>query len=82
MEGRASRARVAADVEETGVEVEVGARLQALADAPAVLLAQSLAAQLGGGGDVDDVVAERTVDVLLYRQAVSLEGARNTNTTQ
>lgn len=75
VEARAPGRRVAADVEEARVQVQVSARVQALADAPAVLFAKRFAAQLGGGGDVDDVVSQRTIDVLFHCQAVSLEEA-------
>lgn len=67
------RGRVPVDVEVARVQVQVRSRVQALTHAPAVLLAERFAAQLGGGGDVDDVMSERTVDVLLHRQAVPLE---------
>ena len=72
--GAAGR-RVAVDVEEARVQVQVGARVQPLADAPAVLLAKRFAAQLGGGGDVDDIMSQRAVDVLLHCQTVPLQGA-------
>lgn len=72
VEAGAPGRRVAVDVEEAWVQVQVGARVQALADAPAVLLAKRFAAQLGSGGDVDDVMSKRTVDVLLHCQAVPL----------
>lgn len=74
VEVRAAWRRVAVDVEEPRVQVQVGARVEALADAPAVLLAQRLAAQLSGRCDVDDVMSQWTVDVLLHRQTVPLEG--------
>lgn len=67
------RGRVPVDVEVARVQVQVRSRVQALTHAPAVLLAERFAAQLGGGGDVDDVMSQRTVDVLLHRQAVPLE---------
>lgn len=72
VEAGAPRGRVPVDVEVARVQVQVRPRVQALTHAPAVLLAESFAAQLGGGGDVDDVMSERTVDVLLHRQAVPL----------
>lgn len=81
VEARARWRGVASDGEESRVQVQVSAGLQALADAPAVLLAQSFAAQLGGGRDIDNIMSQRTVDVLLHRQAVSLEEERETSRT-
>lgn len=75
MEAPPPRCGVVADVEKGGVEVQVGAGVEALPDAPAVLLAQRLAAQLGGRGDVDDVMSQRPVDEPLDRQTVLLEEA-------
>lgn len=75
LEAGASGRRVAVDVEVARVQVQVSAGVQALADAPAILLAKRFAAQLGGGGDVDDVMSQRAVDVLLHRQAVALQEA-------
>lgn len=48
VEAGALGCRVTADVEEARVQVQVSTRVQALADTPAVLLAQSFAAKLGG----------------------------------
>ena len=73
VEARASGCWVSVDVEETWVQVQVSARVEALSDAPAVLLAERFAAQLGGRSDVDDVMSQRTVDVLLHCQTVPLQ---------
>lgn len=77
VEAGASGSRVAVDVEEARVQVQVSTRVQTLAYAPAVLLAQRFAAQFGSGGDIDDIMSQRTVDVLLYCQAVSLKEERH-----
>lgn len=82
METGASRGRVSVDVEEAWVQMQVGTRVQSLSDTPAVLLAQSFAAQLGGCGDVDDVMTHRTVDVFLHCLTVFLHEQRDKNTVR
>lgn len=73
MEAWPPRPGVAVDVEEARVEMQVGPRVQTLADALAVLLAQSFAAQLGSRRHINDIVAEGTVNVLLHRQTIPLQ---------
>lgn len=61
------------DAEEEWVQVQVSARVEALADTAAILLAERLATQLGCRGDVDDIMSQLTIDELLHRQTVFLE---------
>lgn len=77
VEAGAPGRRVAVDVEEAWVQVQVSARVQALPHTPAILLAQRFAAQLGGRGDVDDIMSQWTINVLLHCQAVSLQEDRD-----
>lgn len=58
------------------VEVQLGPGVQALADTPAIFLAERFAAELSGRSDIDDIVSQRPIDVLLHHQAVLLEEAR------
>lgn len=69
---------VVVDVKEAWIQVQVSPRVDSLADAPAVLLAQRFAAQLGSRRDVDDVMSQRTVDVLLHRLTVPLAQQEST----
>lgn len=48
VEAPSLQGRVMADVEKVWVKVQVGARVKALPNAPAVLLAECFAAQFGG----------------------------------
>lgn len=75
MEAPSLQGWVMADVEKVWVKVQVGARVKALPNAPAVLLAECFAAQFGGRGDVDDIMSQRTIDELLHRQTVFLKEA-------
>lgn len=64
------------DGEVARVEVQLGPRVQALADASSVFLAERFAAELSSRSDIDDIVSQRPIDVLLHHQAVFLEQAR------
>lgn len=61
------------DGEIARVEVQLGPRVQALADTPSVFLAECFAAELSGRGDVDDIVSQRPINVVLHHQAILLE---------
>lgn len=76
MEAPSLQGRIMADVEKVWVKVQVCARVKALANAPAILLAECFAAQFGGRGDVDDIMSQRTIDELLHRQTVFLKEAK------
>lgn len=65
-----------ADVEKMWVKVQVGARVKAFPNAPAILLAECFAAQFGGRGDVDDIMSQRTIDELLHGQTIFLKQAK------
>lgn len=64
---------VVMNVKKARVEVQVNTRIQALADTSAVLLTKSFAAQLSCRGDVDDIMSQRTIDVVLHSQTVPLQ---------
>lgn len=68
--------RVVADAKKMWVKVQVGAGVEALPNAPAVLLAERFAAQFGGRGDVDDIMSQLTVNELLHRHTVFLKKRR------
>lgn len=64
---------VVMNVKKARVEVQVNTWIQALTDTSAILLTKGFAAQLSCRGDVDDIMSQRTINVVLYSQTIPLQ---------